>query len=298
MSEYEDARAKTIARNAERMRALGVNALAKELAPTKKRKASAEVPPSAPRRTSGRARTKPTTYSDDAAFAAIESEVGTSSARAVRKAYDPSVPPNDALRKSALTARDWRGNVKRHPTKGHLIFSDRPDFKPNLTPAQVIRAGSWGGCYFHPRGGKPGIRGPCDIDPKEFPREWFEGLDKTMYASRRYNVPTNMYGVKAGQTQEFWEEKGWIDARDPRGWFHWYCRFFQGRRIDDDDRQISRWKGVCGEKGRWKTNLINKIIDANATHDDSRVSPVVRQTLLHWACEIVEEEVLALAKRR
>ena len=25
-----------------------------------------------------------------------------------------------------------------------------------------------------------------------------------------------------------------------------------GRRIDDDARQIGRWMGVAGEKGRWK----------------------------------------------
>ena len=162
------------------------------------------------------------------------------------------------------------------------------------------RQGSWGGCYFHPRGGKQGVRGPCDIDAKEFPREWFEGAAPREYRNRRYARETNMYGVKAGQTQQYWEEKGWIDARDPRGWFQWYCRFYLGRRLRDgeDDRQISRWRGVCGEKGRWKRNLINKIIDRNARFDDSIVSPVVRQTLLHWACEVTAEDVARVAKMR
>lgn len=27
---------------------------------------------------------------------------------------------------------------------------------------------------------------------------------------------------------------------------HRYCRFYMGRRIDDDERQIGRWKGVAG----------------------------------------------------
>lgn len=68
-----------------------------------------------------------------------------------------------------------------------------------------------------------------------------------MYLSKRYNIPTNKYKVKAGQDQvrgtrwsfgrrreltrrprlppfhhqEFWESKGWIDPQDPRGWFQW-----------------------------------------------------------------------------
>lgn len=35
--------------------------------------------------------------------------------------------------------------------------------------------------------------------------------------------------VKAGQNQADWEKSGWIAAQDPRGWFHWYCRFYQVR---------------------------------------------------------------------
>ncbi len=229
----------------------------------------------------------------------FKAERAAGTAGAARAAYKPEPTP-EALRKSALHLPECRGHVSRHPTKGFLVFEDRPDFKPNLTPAQVVRAGTWGGCYFHPRGGKPGIRGPCAIDPKEFPAAWFDGLDQSMYASRRYNIPTNLYGVKAGQTQTYWEERGWIDPRDPRGWFQWYCRFFTGRRLNDgeDDRQIMRWKGVCGEKGRWKTNLTNKILNANASWDDARVSPVVRQTLLHWACEVTETDVMTASRKR
>lgn len=305
MSAYEAERSAKIARNAERMRELGVDVLAAAVQPSnRKRRAPEEkkvTSMDAPRRTSGRARRAPTTYSDDAAFAAIEREVGSAAGGAVRRAYEPKPPPKESLRKSAWTA-DAADGAPRHPTKGHLVFKDRPDFTPNLTPAQMIRAGTFGGCYFHPRGGKPGVLngGVCDIDPKEFPAAWFEGLEKRHYANRRYDCSINLYGVKAGQDQRYWEEHGWIDKRDPRGWFHWYCRFYRGRRLNDgeDDRQISRWKGVCGDKGRWKTNLINKILDANAVFDDSRISPVVRQTLLHWACEVRETDVLAMAKRR
>jgi hypothetical protein len=44
-------------------------------------------------------------------------------------------------------------------------------------------------------------------------------------SSRKYDIQLNKYKVKAGQDQAFWESKGWIHEQDPRGWFHWYCRF-------------------------------------------------------------------------
>lgn len=71
---------------------------------------------------------------------------------------------------------------------------------------------------------------------------------------------------------------------------HWYCRFFLGRRCDDDARQISRWAKCAGSAGRWKRNLIAKCVRAGKAHDDWSVSPVVRQTLAHWAYELTEAD--------
>lgn len=94
-----------------------------------------------------------------------------SSSAASRSGYNPPEPKLTFTPSLNLTegARDKR--------TGALVFPDFPEFRPNLTPKQVIRAGSWGGVYFHPRGGKPGIRHPKDgvkIDHKEFPEDWFE----------------------------------------------------------------------------------------------------------------------------
>lgn len=36
-----------------------------------------------------------------------------------------------------------------------------------------------------------------------------------------------------------------------KGWFQWYCRFFLGRRTDDDTRQISRWGKCAGPSGKY-----------------------------------------------
>ena len=102
---------------------------------------------------------------------------------------------------------------------------------------------------------------------KELPDDWLEGLDiKTQVASQTYRTSINRYGVNCGvktdKSDSFglkaWETSGWMAAQDPYGWFQWYCRFFQGRRSDDDERQLSRWMKCCGPKGRWKSNFIGK----------------------------------------
>ena len=134
---------------------------------------------------------------------------------------------------AAATATTAKSSLPEEPktpkrdSAGRLVFADHPTFRPRFTPKQMIEAGVFGGCYFNPRGGKKGILGPSvDIDHREFPASWFDGVPERLYLSRRYNVPTNKYGVKAGQDQAFWEEKGWILAAvDPRGWFQWQVIF-------------------------------------------------------------------------
>ncbi|CAK0783705.1 hypothetical protein CVIRNUC_006904 [Coccomyxa viridis] len=214
--------------------------------------------------------------------------------RKVPPAYKPNASKGEKVKPALLE----KGKDKRD-ARGRLVFKDFPKFRPTLRPKDVIQAGSLGGIYFNPKGGRPGILSPkgVDIDHKEFPADWFEGLRPEQYIGRRYNVELNKYKVKAGQNQAQWEEKGWIKPEyDPRGWFHWYCRFYMGRRIDDDARQIGRWMGVAGEKGRWKRSLVNKVVAANKTWDDPSVSPVVRQSLLHWAYELTEADFEAMRK--
>jgi hypothetical protein len=170
--------------------------------------------------------------------------------------------------------------------RASVQFLDHPEFVPNLTPADCIRAGIFGGVYFNPEGGKPGIlRRRVDVTHREFPPEWFSGVPRSMYASRRYTAAVNRYGVVAGSDQAAWERQGWMHQQDPRGWFQWYCRFYTGRRTADDARQIRRWRGVAGPRGRWRRFLINRVGDVSRLRDET-VSPVVRQTLLHWAYEL------------
>lgn len=73
----------------------------------------------------------------------------------------------------------------------------------------------------------------------------------------------------------YWKEKGWIYKDDSRGWFQWYCRYYMGRRIkDEDERQIKRWKAFR----RHYVAVMN-----NRRKGDFSRRRKQRQALLHWA---------------
>lgn len=65
----------------------------------------------------------------------------------------------------------------------------------------------------------------------------------------------------------------------------------------DDARQISRWAKCAGVKGRWRQNLITKVVRSGCGYDNSSVSPVVRQTLQHWGYKLNREDYKEGAKR-
>ncbi|KAI9003389.1 hypothetical protein DFJ74DRAFT_593267, partial [Hyaloraphidium curvatum] len=172
---------------------------------------------------------------------------------------------------------------------GELVFADHPEFRPNLTPKEVLQMGSFGGTYFRPI--KSGVTGQSYRDTwKELPADWLEGLNVAkQVASPDYLADVNKYKVKCGGSLEMWESSGWITEIDPYGWFQWYCRFYQGRRSDDDERQIGRGNGVIGPKGRWRNNMTNKVLAGVGSNrslqqalDDHTIAPVVRQLLQHW----------------
>ncbi len=72
-----------------------------------------------------------------------------------------------------------------------------------------------------------------------------------------------------------------------------------GLRTEDDSRQISRWNKCAGLKsGRWVRNLVTKVCTARAAYDDASVSPVVRQTLLHWGYELTDADFRHIARSR
>ena len=157
-------------------------------------------------------------------------------------------------------------------------------FKPNLTPIEILNAGSLGGTYFRPITSAVTNRKYTSKEALEdtFPKDVLDELPKphsTHLTSSTYRTSINKYGVKCGGSLDMWESSGWISSVDVYGWYQWYCKFYYGRRCSDDARQIQRWLNCAGPKGRFKSQLCNKIIRAETSFDDYSISPVIRQTL-------------------
>ena len=132
------------------------------------------------------------------------------------------------------------------------------EFKPDLTPQEMLEAGVFCGKYF-------------DEIPGEFPEKWFRNAK---LAEGERDCGLNYFMVDASQPLKVWQDKGWINDSDPKGWFQWYCRYYLGRRCEDDYRQIKRWKSFSRHAGA---------IVKNCRPLDMACRRKQRQALLHWA---------------
>lgn len=141
-------------------------------------------------------------------------------------------------------------------------FSDHPEFKPDLTPPQMLELGVFGGKYFN------------DVaETNEYPQRWW--IDAKLCGQHnKYNKKLNFYGVRSGDDLDTWRERCWIRRQDPRGWFEWYCRFYIGRRSEDDVRQIKRHNNYTRHLSTLRRN---------SEHPDDGKSLRTKQSLLHWA---------------
>ena len=136
----------------------------------------------------------------------------------------------------------------------------REDFEPELTPQEMLELGVFGGAYFDDRS-------------EELPEDWFAKAKLSPDGTQHAKL--NFFEINASQPLSVWKEKGWIYDDDPRGWFQWYCRYYLGRRIEDeDDRQIKRWRAIRRHAGQ---------IRKSCAPQDLSCRRKQRQALLHWA---------------
>ncbi len=133
-----------------------------------------------------------------------------------------------------------------------------PAFSPDISPKKILHLGVFGGKYMT----------DCT---DEFPGDWFSHAKLSPHG---YDKNLNFFGVTASQSLAEWRRKGWIQADDPRGWFQWYCRYFMGRRCEDDERQVKRWLAIRRHVSQ---------VENHCEPGDLDCRPRQRQALLHWA---------------
>jgi hypothetical protein len=163
------------------------------------------------------------------------------------------------VRKKIVVVNDRMQTNYRYTLSAPMGRDFDPAFTPELTPAEMLALGVFGGKYM-------------TDSAAEFPRAWFACAKLSPLQA---DAKLNCFGVFASQPLAEWRRKGWIHPDDPRGWFQWYCRYYMGRRlIEEDRRQIKRWKAM-------RRHLAQ--IKHNCDEGDLSCRRRQRQALLQWA---------------
>jgi hypothetical protein len=116
------------------------------------------------------------------------------------------------VRKRIVIVRDKMQKGYRYVLSAPAGRRFDPEFKPQLTPAQMLKLGVFGGKYMT----------DC---AREFPKSWFAGAKQS---PRGRNPACNFFGVDASQPLSEWKRKGWIFPDDPRGWFQMVLPLLRG----------------------------------------------------------------------
>jgi hypothetical protein len=163
------------------------------------------------------------------------------------------------MRKRTVTVNDKMQKGYRYELTAAPGRSFDPEFTPDLTPAEMLKLGVFGGKYMT----------DCR---REFPASWFKSAK---LSPKKRDPSLNFFNTDASNPLSVWRNKGWIYKDDPRGWFQWYCRYYMGRRLPDEDRrQIKRWRMI-------RRHVRQVQMNCEPGHLTCRRRQ--RQALLHWA---------------
>ena len=163
------------------------------------------------------------------------------------------------MRKRAVTVNDKMQKGYRYVLSAPVGRGFDPEFRPHLTPAEMLRLGVFGGKYMT----------DCR---REFPKSWFA---RAKLSPKGRDSALNFFGVDASQPLSEWRARaGSIRTIRAAGFsgiaaITWAaaCR----RRIA---RQIKRWKAI-----RRHVRQVQK----NCEPGDLTCRKRQRQALLHWA---------------
>lgn len=158
--------------------------------------------------------------------------------------------------------------IRSRHAKANLLLPTYPslpgEFEPAYTPVQMLKLGVFGGNYF----------AEADSD------DYRDMKSSIVRLARENTAPflkiNNCFGVSAGLSYDEWNTRGWIFDEDPLGWFHWYCRYYSGRRHFRDTHQIRRWQKY---RDRWTDRAQSQL------RSSGKISPVIMQGLLQWSID-------------
>jgi hypothetical protein len=163
--------------------------------------------------------------------------------------------------KTIIASNFYQRSYSYDLTEEEGVFC-RDRFNPFYTPREMLLRGIMGGSYFY-------------SSFTEYPESWFKDIP----LSPHYDEKLNRFKVKSGLSIQSWREAGWIHEEDPRGWIEWYFRYYAGRRSEDDNRQIGRWRAMARHRGR----LLSQIRQGSESYLNDDFGAVTRQVLLHWS---------------
>lgn len=131
-------------------------------------------------------------------------------------------------------------------------------FNPSFTPVEMLELGVFDGLYFN------------DDD------ECIRVCGKLPYIRQE-----NLFASNVSQSRQLWVDNGWITKEDPLGWFQWYARYYNGRRIETlDNWQVKRWKSfVARHSAQVKKNGGGNLLKRARQ----------RQCLLHWGADPIPD---------
>lgn len=133
-------------------------------------------------------------------------------------------------------------------------------FGPSYTPMEMLNLGIFEGVYTH---AITNIPAKYKAHPK-------------VVGKNAPDIKLNQFGVKSRQSLRVWEENGWTTDDSPLGWWEWYLKYYEGRRLPEEDAwQIKRWKSFIS---RHQGQIV-------ASGDIHRLNKRMaqRQGLLQWA---------------